>query len=239
LGVPKKLNKEAFKAILTRIWRPAGRVVFKEIQENLWLFEFFEDGDKHKVLAGRPWSYDRTLLILNEFDGQISPSQMDFSFSPIWIQIHDMPLGCMNRAVGHQIGNSIGRVEDDVGWGRYLRIRVAINLYQPLERGRSLIISKTSRWVSFKYKKLPVFCFRCGRILYGPKGCTEVNTRPPNHDGVSEGWGHWLRADDQSKCLGFSDCQRIKRSPSPELSISGQGTVPADRMPESQRKTRR
>jgi len=34
LGAPKKLNKEAFKAILMRIWRPAGRVVFKEIQEN-------------------------------------------------------------------------------------------------------------------------------------------------------------------------------------------------------------
>jgi hypothetical protein len=38
LGVPKKLNKESFKAILVRIWRPAGNVVFKEIQENLWLF---------------------------------------------------------------------------------------------------------------------------------------------------------------------------------------------------------
>jgi len=70
---------------------------------------------------------------------RIPPSQMDFSSFPIWIQIHDMPLGCMNRAVGTQIGNSLGKVEDvavakdDVGWGRYLRVRVEINLYQPLE----------------------------------------------------------------------------------------------------------
>lgn len=83
------------------------------------------------MMARRPWSYDRTLLILNDFDRQISPSKMDFSVSPIWIQIHDMPLGCMNRAVGIQIGSSLGTVEDvamakdDVGWGRYLRIRVA------------------------------------------------------------------------------------------------------------------
>lgn len=121
--MPKKLNKEAFKAILVRIWRPAGQVVFKEIQENLWLFELSEDGDKQKVLVGRPWSNDRTLLILNEFDGRISPSQLDFSFSPIWVQIHDMLLGCMNRAVGSQIGSSLGKVEDvaviedDAGWG--------------------------------------------------------------------------------------------------------------------------
>jgi hypothetical protein len=151
LGVPKKLNKEAFKAILVRIWRPAVKVIFKEIQDNLWLFEFSEEGDKRKVLAGRPWSYDRTLLIVNEFDGQISPSQMDFSSTPIWIQVHDMPLGCMNWAVGNLIGSFLGTVEDvavaedDVGWGHYLSIRVAISLYHPLERGRSLIISGNSR----------------------------------------------------------------------------------------------
>jgi hypothetical protein len=46
LWVPKKLNKEAFKAILIRIWRSAGRVVFKEILDNLWLFKFTEEVDK-------------------------------------------------------------------------------------------------------------------------------------------------------------------------------------------------
>ncbi len=40
LGVPKKLNKEAFKAVLVRIWRLGGNLFLKEIQENLWLFEF-------------------------------------------------------------------------------------------------------------------------------------------------------------------------------------------------------
>ncbi len=41
-----------------------------------------------------------------------------------------MPLECMNRAVGFQIGSSLGSVEDvamakdDVGWGRYLQISI-------------------------------------------------------------------------------------------------------------------
>jgi hypothetical protein len=39
---------------------------------------------------------------------------MDFLLSPIWVQIHDMPLGCMNRSVGTQIGSSMGKVEDVV-----------------------------------------------------------------------------------------------------------------------------
>jgi hypothetical protein len=81
------------------------------------------------------------LLVLNEFDGKTSLSQMDFTHTPIWIQIHDMPIGCMNKGVGRKIGETLGCVEqvaiadDDVGWGRSLRITVAIDLFQPLDRG--------------------------------------------------------------------------------------------------------
>lgn len=48
LGVQKKVNKEAFKTLLTRIWKLVGRIVFKEIRKNLWLFEFSEEGDRNR-----------------------------------------------------------------------------------------------------------------------------------------------------------------------------------------------
>jgi hypothetical protein len=74
----------------------------------------------------------------------------------------------MNRAVGRKIGEPLGSVEevavadDDVGWGKSLRIQVAIDLYQPLERGRALLLTGKSCWVSFRYEKLPTFCYKCG-----------------------------------------------------------------------------
>jgi len=222
--VPKKLNEKAFKAIIMRIWRPAGKLMINEVQENLWLFEFAEEGDKRKVMAGRPWSYDHTLLILNEFNGRLAPSQIEFLCSPIWVQIHNMPLGCMNRAVGTQIGRTMGEVEDvvvaedDVGWGRYLRVRVVINLFQPFERGRMLYISRSSCWVTFKYEKLPIFCFRCGCIIHGPKGCLEASVRKPNHGEGSEGWGQWLRADDHLKRLGGNEGRKADPPSSPTVS---------------------
>lgn len=42
----KKLNNEVFKAVLVRIWRLVGSLFLKEIQVNMWLFEFFEEEDK-------------------------------------------------------------------------------------------------------------------------------------------------------------------------------------------------
>jgi hypothetical protein len=83
----------------------------------------------------RPWCYERSLLILNELDGKTHPSQLEFTTSPIWVQIHGMPLGCMNRAMGMKIGGSMGMVEevaiaeDGVGWGRCLRVKVSMGLF--------------------------------------------------------------------------------------------------------------
>jgi hypothetical protein len=58
----------------------------------------------------------------------------------------------MNRGIGAKIRGSIGKIEEivvaanDVGWGRYLRVRVAINLFNPLDRGRSLNLAGTAWW---------------------------------------------------------------------------------------------
>ena len=142
----KQVSREAFKTVLSRIWRLVGTVVFKELQDNLWLFEFNEEDKKHRVLARRPWSFNRQILVLNEFDGQCPPLQMAFMNSPIWIQVHDMPLLCMTKGIGAKIGASLGVLEvvdvagDGVGWGRCLRIRISIDLSKPLERGRALMV---------------------------------------------------------------------------------------------------
>jgi hypothetical protein len=106
-----------------------------------------------------------------------------------------MPLECMNRGVGTKIGESLGRVQevavaaDDVGWGRYLRIQVEIDLYKPLERGRALLFAGESVWVTFKYEKLPAFCFKCGRILHETRGCPTSSAKRANHKEGAWGWG--------------------------------------------------
>jgi hypothetical protein len=108
----KKMKKEAFKVALTRVWRTTRGVIFKELDDNIWLFEFEEVDDMRRVLEGRPWSFYRQILVLNEFDGNTPPTQMAFKQSPFWVQVHDMPLLCMTKGIGVKIGESMGWLEE-------------------------------------------------------------------------------------------------------------------------------
>jgi hypothetical protein len=208
IGDERKVNKEAFKTVLSRIWRIVGTVTFTEVQDNIWLFEFTDIDDKRRVLEGRPWSFDRQILILNDFDGNVPPAQVQFTHSPFWIQVHDMPLIYMNKKVGTKIGESLGVLEDvDVagdggGWGRSLRLRVSIDLRNPLERGRMLSLGGKNYWVSFKYERLPLLCFNCGRILHGVKGCMVKKSQRWHEYEGPKAWGIWLRAEEPRRRAG-------------------------------------
>jgi len=108
--------------------------------------EFIEEADKHRVLDGQPWLFNRHLLALEEFDGNTVPTQMAFTRVAFWLQVDDMPLGCISKKVGYNIGAFLGKVEvvgvkeDGIGWGKFLRIMEEIDLTKPLERGRALKI---------------------------------------------------------------------------------------------------
>lgn len=225
----KLVNKEAFKSVLSRVWQTIRGMIFRELNDNVWLFEFEDEVDMRRVLDGRPWSFDRQILVLNEFDGSIPPSQMKFTHSPFWVQVHDMPLLFMTKGIGEKIGESLGQLVeidiagDGVGWGRCLRIRVVLDLTKPLDRGRAITLAGKSHWVIFKYEKLPSMCFDCGRILHEETGCPIPRKTRWSSQGGTKQWGVWIRADDRRrKTVGghstFTGEDGWQRSPEGERS---------------------
>lgn len=200
----KAINREAFRSLMTNLWRVKDGIQFKEIQDNLWVIEFAEMKDKKRILDGRPWLFDRHLVALEELDGSTIPSQMAFPKAAFWIQVHDIPLVCMSKEVGYNIGASIGPViaveasGGESGWHKSLRIKVDLELSKALERGRELRFRGRSYWASFRYEKLPRFCFSCGKILHGPKGCSAGSLSALKE----KPYGSWLRADSINRPVG-------------------------------------
>ena len=80
--------------------------------------------------------------------------------------MHNLPLRHMNKTTAEAIGKTLGTVEQvdssSIGecQGRYLRVRIQIDITQPLCRGRMVNISEAEpEWVAFQYEKLPIFCY--------------------------------------------------------------------------------
>ncbi|XP_035539649.1 uncharacterized protein LOC118344020 [Juglans regia] len=161
----------------------------------MFVISFENQKDRERVLEGKPWLFDNQLFVLKLFDGLTPPRKMNFDFEEFWVHLNNLPLACMSREVGMQIGATVGNVkgvdirEDGIGWGSYLRVKIEIDLRKKISRGRIANVMGNKLWIPLSYEKLPKVCFKCGKIFHGGEGCLETEG---NNDKLQ--YGVWLRA---------------------------------------------
>jgi hypothetical protein len=195
--------KETIKTKLKRWWKIAGTFTFKVLGENLFLIEFEYAKGKKRVLEGKPWDFEGNLFLVEDFDGRTLPSDIVFNKASFWIRMTNLPLACMGRDVGFKLGSSAGTVEevdtdaDGIGWGEFLRVKILVDLYKPLSRGRMMKFEGKSYLIGFKYEKLPKFCFNCGVICHGPEGYLKWTSKR-NEEEFTQ-FGPWLRANSPTR----------------------------------------
>ena len=105
-------------------------------------------------------------------------SALPFKFTTFWVQIHDLPVHCMNPATRDSIGNSLGTVlqmtdfEEEGGKGNYLCVRVHLEISKPLSRVWKIWSEgRLVGWVALKYEQLPNFCYWCGWVTHNKRDC--------------------------------------------------------------------
>ena len=50
------------------LWKPNKGVQISEVEEELFLVEFGDEKDKKKVLDMCPWSYEKQLVLIQDFE---------------------------------------------------------------------------------------------------------------------------------------------------------------------------
>ncbi|TXG73180.1 hypothetical protein EZV62_001759 [Acer yangbiense] len=177
----KKVNREAFKSLIDQLWNPFGNV---EIE-----------------LARGPWHFGRSLIVLEKPMGFRDVSKLGFNKAEFWVQIHDIPIMCMNRRTAKWLAEQIGAVvelpaDSRECWGRFMRVKVLIDISRPLKRWLRLKLSKSDEIavVGLKYERLPDFCYACGRVGHVLKECTDEEAKQGALDGSPTKYGQWLKA---------------------------------------------
>ena len=69
----RSVNVEALKKNRRMLWKPNKGLQVSEIEDNLYLAEFGDSRDKKKVMEMRAWSYEKQLVLMREFEGELVP----------------------------------------------------------------------------------------------------------------------------------------------------------------------
>lgn len=157
----RPFNAQALKATMKGAWRLKNGFLFSELGHNLFLFQFVTEKDRESVEQGGPWSFDKSLLMLQDpkYD---QPSQIVLKKAPFWIRVYDLPIKAMNmstaRAIGAVFGGLIELDEELIlASEKFLRVRVMIDVMKPLRRGIILVFGGKKVWVEIKHERLPNF----------------------------------------------------------------------------------
>ena len=98
-----------------------------------------------------------------------------FDTTSFWVQICGLQIS-LKRENAEAIGSTLGKVEyveesarGDCH-GRCIRVRININITQPLCKGRLVNMGGPKpQWISFKYEFMPIFCYWCGVMNHDEK----------------------------------------------------------------------
>ena len=145
------------------------------------MFLFQTKDDMDRVLFLCPWSFDKYLLVLHKLERGEAVKDIKFDKSPFWVQIHGLPTMCQTETVGLSIEATLGEVEkmdaNEKGFcrlGKFIRIRVLMDISMPLCQGRKVLLGEYGlKWVDFKYERLPILYYLCGRIDHDERDCLQ------------------------------------------------------------------
>ncbi|XP_065638603.1 uncharacterized protein LOC136071356 [Quercus suber] len=139
----RALNPDAIAATFKPLWRAKNGFKIKNLGNHFVLFTFDNKNTIENILANEPWSFDKHLVGLQRYDGVSVVENMSFNLTPFWVQVHGIPVRFMNKAVAEGICETVGQVccstkTPTEEYGSFMRVRVLVDVSQPLCRGRRL-----------------------------------------------------------------------------------------------------
>ena len=191
---------EAIGRTFKPLWRARNEFKIREAGDHVLLFIFELESDAERVLSQQPWSFDKHLVLFQRYDYKTPAKHLRFTKAKFWVQIHGLPMRLLDPETAVELGESLGEVSEmenpkELVGNDFVRVKVEVDISKPLRRGCKIEIEEDSeRWVSFKYEKLPNFCYWCGLVSHDEKDCEKRFMNRSSGLEEKQGYGAWLRA---------------------------------------------
>ncbi|KAE8779263.1 hypothetical protein D1007_47690 [Hordeum vulgare] len=179
------LHIQTITNALRPAWGNPKGLTFRSLGENMFAAEFATKRDRDRVWNGSPWHISKHVMILEDFEPHIQPSELKFDRLQVWARVINLPYNLKTSSRGLTIAKQIDAnatmVEVDPVGG-YLRARVMIAVEKPLRRWILITSAKRKQTDCYdiQYENIPHFCFSCGRLGHSDLFCLTPETRDEN-----------------------------------------------------------
>ena len=139
-------NACAMKTVLRNVWRPTKGIVIRDLDTNLFVFQFFNPSDKEYVLNEGPSACDGHLLLLKQMTGLEIPSEVVFTTAHFWVKAYNVPgkkqISLFAKVLASNIGELVSCEDSTMkGIDKALCFRVDIDITKPLRWGVHVMIA--------------------------------------------------------------------------------------------------
>ena len=200
----RALNVESVACTFKPLWRTDHGFTIRDMNDNKLVFVFEDEADWERVMLGEPWAYDKYLVIFQRIEEDEAIEEVTFTETSFWVQLHSIPVCRMNQEVATILGSSLGKIAHITGsttaadGGQAMHIRVSIDTTKPLCKGRKAMLEKgRETWISFRYERLPNFCYWCGHVTHSDKDCPHWLRNKETLHLEDQQFGPWLRASNE------------------------------------------
>lgn len=102
---PNLLHLQTIIAAMRPAWGNPRGLDMRMVGDNMFIAEFESELDKRRVLDGSPWyigrqALGRQVVILQDFDYDLRPSDVNFDEMAIWVNILNLPFGLRDEKWG-------------------------------------------------------------------------------------------------------------------------------------------
>ena len=169
---------------MARTFKPLLRATkgfkVRDAGKNRVVFTFNDNIDRERVISNGPWMYEKYMVVLEKLEGDTPITSLRLKETPLWIQIHNLPIRRLSAETGSLVGATIGRVlkvtdpEEAYGGVNWLRVKVMVDVEQPLCEGRKINL--------------------CGRLSHTESDCPTWLGNNSSMNKEEQQYGPWLRA---------------------------------------------